>query len=171
MFVRKAGVVGAGTMGGQIAFVIADAGIPVVLRDLSPELVQAGVDEARGLWQARVDAGKLDGPGLDARLRLITPATDLCGFGDIDFVVEAVPERMEVKHAVFSELDAATPGHAILASNTSSLSITQIGEATIRPERVIGFHFCYPASMMRAIEIVEGEDTAPDTIQAAFSFA
>jgi 3-hydroxyacyl-CoA dehydrogenase len=171
MFVRKAGVVGAGTMGGQIAFTIADAGIPVVLRDLSPELVRAGTDEARRLWQIRVEAGKLDADGLEARMALITPATDLAGFGDVDFVVEAVPERMEVKHAVFAELDAATPGHAILASNTSSLSITQIGEVTTRPERVIGFHFFYPASMMRLIEVVEGEDTAPDTIQAAFGFA
>jgi 3-hydroxyacyl-CoA dehydrogenase len=171
MFVRQAGVIGAGTMGGQIAFTIADAGIPVVLRDLSPELVQTGIDEARRLWQARVDAGKLDAAALDTRLRLITPATDLSGFGQVDFVVEAVPERMEVKQAVFGELDAATPGHAILASNTSSLSITEIGAATIRPERVIGFHYFYPASMMRLVEVVEGEATAPATVQAALSFA
>ena len=78
-------------------------------------------------------------------------------------MIEAVPERMEIKQAVFAELDAATPGHAILASNTSSLSITEIGEATLRPDKVVGFHFFYPASVMPLIEIVEGEDTSPET--------
>ena len=74
-------------------------------------------------------------------------------------MVEAVPERMEIKQAVFSELDEVTPGHAILSSNTSSLSITEMGEATSRPEKVVGFHFFYPASVMRLIEVIEGEDT------------
>ena len=82
-------------------------------------------------------------------------------------MIEAVPERMEIKQAVFSELDEATPGHAILASNTSSLSITEIGEATLRPDKVVGFHFFYPASMMRLIEVIEGEDTSDETLQAA----
>ena len=86
-------------------------------------------------------------------------------------MVEAVPERMEIKQAVFAELDAATPGHAILASNTSSLSITEIGEATLRPEKVIGFHYFYPASVMPLIEIVEGEETSAETVTAAVTFA
>src|SRR5207302_3464074 len=77
----------------------------------------------------------------------------------------------DIKHAVFSELDAATPGHAILASNTSSLSITEMGEATLRPEKVIGFHYFYPASIMPLIEIVEGEDTSAETVAAAITFA
>src|SRR6185437_3420353 len=93
------------------------------------------------------------------------------GFGDVDFVVEAVPERMEIKQAVFAELDAATPGHAILASNTSSLSISEIGDATLRPDRVIGFHYFYPASIMPLIEIVEGEETSAETVSAAVTFA
>ena len=86
-------------------------------------------------------------------------------------MIEAVPERMEIKQAVFAELDAVTPGHAILASNTSSLSITEMGEATIRPDKVCGFHFFYPASMMRLIEVIEGEETSEETIQAAANFA
>ena len=86
-------------------------------------------------------------------------------------MIEAVPERMEIKQAVFSELDEVTPGHAILASNTSSLSITEMGEATSRPEQVVGFHFFYPASVMRLIEVIEGEDTSPETAQAAANFA
>ena len=92
-------------------------------------------------------------------------------FGDVDFVIEAVPEKMEIKHAVFEELDAATPGHAILASNTSGLSITEIGDATDRPDKVVGFHFFWPASYMRLIEVIEGEDTSPETVQAAANFA
>ena len=86
-------------------------------------------------------------------------------------MVEAVPERMEIKQSVFAELDAATPGHAILASNTSSLSITEIGEATLRPDKVIGFHYFYPASIMPLIEIVEGEETSAETVAAAVTFA
>ena len=82
-------------------------------------------------------------------------------------MIEAVPERMEIKQAVFAELDAVTPGHAILASNTSSLSITEMGEATSRPDKVVGFHFFYPASVMRLIEVIEGDDTSPETVQAA----
>jgi 3-hydroxyacyl-CoA dehydrogenase len=86
-------------------------------------------------------------------------------------VVGAVPERMEIKQAVFSELDEVTPGHAILASNTSSLSITEMAEATLRPDKVCGFHFFYPASMMRLIEVIEGDDTSDETLQTASNFA
>ena len=86
-------------------------------------------------------------------------------------MIEAVPERMVVKQTVFAELDEATPGHAILSSNTSSLSITEMGEATSRPDKVVGFHYFYPASMMRLIEVVEGDDTSAETAQAAANFA
>ncbi len=89
----------------------------------------------------------------------------------MDFVVEAVPERMEIKQAVFGELDEVTPGHAILASNTSSLSISEMADATGRPDKVVGFHFFYPASMMRLIEVIEGEETSEETLQAATNFA
>ncbi len=89
----------------------------------------------------------------------------------MDFVIEAVPERMEIKQAVFAELDDLTPGHAILASNTSSLSISEMADATGRPEKVVGFHFFYPASMMRLIEVIEGEETSEDTLRATTNFA
>ena len=180
MFVFKAAVVGAGTMGGQIAQTIAAAGIPVVLKDIDDALVQAGLEEARNVTQGQV--GKLAEKGritrrAGARPRsrrssgASTAATSYEGFGEVDFVVEAVPERMEIKQSVFAELDAATPGHAILASNTSSLSITEIGEATLRPDKVIGFHYFYPASIMPLIEIVEGEETSAETVAAAITFA
>jgi enoyl-CoA hydratase/3-hydroxyacyl-CoA dehydrogenase len=179
MFVFKAAVVGAGTMGGQIAQTIAAAGIPVMLKDINDELVQAGLDEARNVTAGQVgklvERGKLTQEQGDAQIEetvgRIHGGTSYEGFGDVDFVIEAVPERMEIKQAVFAELDAATPGHAILASNTSSLSITEIGEATLRPEKVVGFHYFYPASIMPLIEIVEGEETVPETVTAAITFA
>ncbi len=171
MFVFKAAVVGAGTMGGEIAQVIANAEIPVVLKDVDQKFVDVGIDKARSLWQGRVDVGKLDASELERKLALISGATDYEKFGDVDFVVEAVPERMPIKQTVFSELDGVTPGHAVLASNTSSLSITEMGEVTSRPDKVVGFHFFYPASVMRLIEVVQGDDTSPETIQAAANFA
>jgi len=171
MFVFKAGVVGAGTMGGEIAHVIADAGIPVVLKDVNQKFVDQGLEKARSLWQARVDAGKLDPEEQQRKLDLITGTLGYESFGDVDFVVEAVPERIEIKQTVFSELDEVTPGHAILASNTSSLSVTEMALATSRPERVVGFHFFYPASVMRLIEVIEGDETSLGTVQAAVNFA
>ena len=168
MFVFKAAVVGAGTMGGQIAQTIAAAGIPVVLKDIKQELVDAGLEEARNVTQGQisklVEKGKITEEQADAQIEevlgRITGTTTYEGFGDVDFVIEAVPERMEIKQAVFAELDACTPGHAILASNTSSLSITEIGDATLRPDKVVGFHYFYPASIMPLIEIIEGDDTS-----------
>jgi 3-hydroxyacyl-CoA dehydrogenase len=171
VFVFKAAVVGAGTMGGEIAQTIANADIPVVLKDVDQKFVDQGIEKARSVWEVRVDAGKLDPSERDRKLGLITGTTSYEGFGDVDFVIEAVPERMEIKQAVFSELDAVTPGHAILASNTSSLSITEMGDATSRPDKVVGFHFFYPASVMRLIEVIEGDYTDPETVQVATSFA
>src|SRR5205823_6357742 len=179
MFVFKAAVVGAGTMGGQIAQTIAAAGVPVVLKDIDQGLVDAGVAEARNVTKGQSDRlaekGRISQAQAAAQVEevvgRIVGTTTYEGFGEVDFVIEAVPERMEIKQAVFAELDAVTPGHAILASNTSSLSITEIGEATIRPEKVVGFHFFYPASMMRLIEVVEGEDTWEETAQSASNFA
>jgi 3-hydroxyacyl-CoA dehydrogenase len=171
MFVFKAAVVGAGTMGGEIAQTIADSGIPVVLKDVETRFVDQGIEKARSLWQARVDQGKLEPAELERKLALITGTTDYDQFGDVDFAIEAVPERMVVKQTVFAELDQVTPGHAILASNTSSLSITEMGEATSRPDKVVGFHYFYPASLMRLIEVVEGDDTSAETAQAAANFA
>jgi 3-hydroxyacyl-CoA dehydrogenase len=179
VFVFKAAVVGAGTMGGEIAQVIASAGVPVVLKDVEQEFVDTGLEKARQVTEAQLG-------GLVAKEKItkddaerqqeeivgrISGVTGYDGFGDVDFVVEAVPERMEVKQAVFAELDAVTPGHAILASNTSSLSITEMSEATSRPDKVCGFHFFYPASMMRLIEVIEGEDTSDETLQSASTFA
>jgi 3-hydroxyacyl-CoA dehydrogenase len=179
MYVFKAAVVGAGTMGGEIAQVIASSGVDVVLKDVEQKFVDQGLEKAQQVTQAQLG-------GLDKKEKIsqeeadeqageivgrITGTTEYEGFGDVDFVVEAVPERMQIKQSVFAELDAVTPGHAILSSNTSALSISEMGEATSRPDRVVGFHFFYPASMMRLIEVIEGDETSPETVQAAANFA
>jgi enoyl-CoA hydratase / 3-hydroxyacyl-CoA dehydrogenase len=179
VFVFKAAVVGAGTMGGEIAQVIASAGIPVVLKDVKQEFVDLGLKKAEEVTRAQlgglVHKQKISQEQADQQakeiLGRITGTTEYEGFGDVDFVIEAVPERMAIKQAVFAELDALTPGHAILASNTSSLSISEMADATSRPDKVVGFHFFYPASMMRLVEIVEGADTSPETMQTATTFA
>ena len=178
MFVFKAAVVGAGTMGGEIAQVIASSGTPVVLKDVKQEFVDAGLEKAKQVSQGQlgglVAKEKITQEQADAQLEeilgRITGTLDYDAFGDVDFVIEAVPERMEIKQSVFADLDAVTPGHAILASNTSALSITEMAEATLRPDKVVGFHFFYPASMMRLIEVIEGEETSEETLQIASTF-
>jgi 3-hydroxyacyl-CoA dehydrogenase len=179
MFVFKAAVVGAGTMGGEIAQTIAAAGLPVVLKDVEQKFVDQGLEKARQVTQGQlgglVAKEKITQEDADRQLEetvgRITGTTEYEGFGDADFVIEAVPERMPIKQAVFAELDVVTPGHAILASNTSSLSITEMGEATSRPDKVVGFHYFYPASIMRLIEVIEGDETSEETVQAAINFA
>jgi enoyl-CoA hydratase/3-hydroxyacyl-CoA dehydrogenase len=179
MFVSKAAVVGGGTMGGEIAQAIAASDVPVVVKDVEQKFVDAALEKARAVTEGQlarlVKKEKLTQEAADERLAevmgLIEGTTSYERFGDVDFVVEAVPEKMAIKQAVFRELDAATPGHAILASNTSSLSITEIAEATLRPDRVVGFHFFYPASVMPLVEIVAGDDTSQETATAAYNFA
>ena len=178
MFVYKAAVVGAGTMGGEIAQVVASAGVPVLLKDVDQKFVDQGLEKAREVTQGQlgglVTKEKISQEDADRQLEeilgRIDGTTSYEGFGYVDFVIEAVPERMDIKQSVFGELDAVTPGHAILSSNTSSLSISEMAEATTRPDQVVGFHFFYPASVMRLIEVVEGDETSPETAQVAANF-
>src|SRR3954447_4350940 len=166
-------------MGGEIAQAIANADVPVVLKDIDQKFVDAGIEKSREVTERQlgglVKKEKLTQEQADARLAevmgLILGTTSYEEFGDVDFVVEAVPERMEIKQSVFREIDAATPGHAILSSNTSSLSITEIGEATLRADKVVGFHFFYPASVMPLVEVIVGDDTSRETATAAYNFA
>ena len=174
MFVFKAAVVGAGTMGGEIAQVMASADVPVVLKDVDRKFIDQGLEKARQVTEAQlgrlVKKEKLTQEQADAQLEevvgRIQGTTEYEGFGDVDFVVEAVPEKMEVKQAVFGELDAVTPGHAILASNTSSLPISAIAAAARHPARVIGLHFFNPVPVMKLLEIVQGERTDPMVVTA-----
>ncbi len=166
-------------MGGEIAQVIANAEIPVVVKDIEQKFVDAAIEKAHEVTKGQLDRlvskEKMSQEQADARLAevtgLITGTTTYDEFADVDFVIEAVPEKMEIKQAVYAELDAVTPGGAILASNTSSLSITEMGDATLRPDKVVGFHFFYPASVLPLVEVVAGEDTSAETMQAASNFA
>ncbi len=179
MFIFKAAVVGAGTMGGHIAQTIAAAGIPVLLKDIKQEFIDAGITAARQASEAgfkgQIKKGKITEEEAAAKveeiLSRITGTLDYSGFGDVDFVIEAVPERMDIKQSIFQQLDAVTPSHAILATNTSALSVTEIGEATTRPDKVVGFHYFYPAFMMPLVEVIEGEYTSPETVSVAYAFA
>jgi enoyl-CoA hydratase/carnithine racemase len=175
MFVFKAAVVGGGAEGGEIAQAIAAAGIPVLLKGADSESVEAGLARAREVSEkaARklVEQNRLSDAAAGAQVEqivgLIGGTTGYDGFGDVDFAIEAVPEQLELKHRAFADLDAVTPGHAILASSSGTLSITEIGEITLRPDQVVGFHLAGP----RLVEIVEGDDTSPETAQAAANFA
>ena len=166
-------------MGGEIAQVVASAGVPVILKDVEQKFVDQGLEKAREVTQGQlgglVQKEKISQEEADAQLEeilgRIEGTTSYDGFGYVDFVIEAVPERMEIKQAVFAELDATTPGHAILSSNTSSLPISEMADATTRPDQVVGFHFFYPASVMRLIEVVEGAETSPETAQVTANFA
>jgi enoyl-CoA hydratase/3-hydroxyacyl-CoA dehydrogenase len=179
MFVSKAAVVGGGTMGGEIAQAIAAADIPVVVKDIDQKFVDAAVEKARAVTEGQlarlVKEEKLTQEQADARLAevmgLVAGTTTYEGFGDVDFVIEAVPEKMAIKQSVFREIDAVTPGHAILSSNTSSLSITEMAESTLRADKVVGFHFFYPASVMPLVEVIVGEETSQETATAAYNFA
>ena len=165
MFVFKAAVVGAG---GELAQAVAAAGIPVLLKGEGLERAREVSEKATAKL---VEKGRLTEQAAAAEveriLALITPTDTYEGFGDVDFVIEAVEDDVARKHDVFAELDAATPGHAILATSTGELSVTEIGEVTLRPDKVVGFHPAGP----RIVEIVEGDDTSPETAQAAANFA
>jgi len=171
MYIFKAAVVGAGTMGGEIAQVITYAGLPVVLKDIDQEMLERGLAKARAIYQRRVDKGKMSVTDMESKLDLITPTLTYDEFGDVDIVIEAVPEKMEIKKRVFQELDEVCPEQTIFASNTSALSISEMGAATRRPHKVIGMHFFNPASVMKLVEVIPGLDTSQETVDDVVMFA
>lgn len=164
MNVKKAAVIGAGTMGAQIAQVISHAGIPVTLVDLQGESVQRGLETIRKIYQARVDKGKMKAADAEQKISLVVGASNYNGLGEADIVIEAVFEEIEVKRKVLTALDAACPPRTVLASNTSSLSISAIGSVTRRPKQVIGMHFFNPVYAMKLVEVIPGLDTSPETL-------
>jgi 3-hydroxyacyl-CoA dehydrogenase len=162
--VRKAAVVGAGLMGGGIAMVFANAGVPVKLLDVSPEALERGMGIIKKNYATSVGRGSISQEAMDERLGRITPIGDYGDLGDVDLVVEAVFEDMGLKEKIFAQLDRSTPAHAVLGSNTSSLNIDQIAAATSRPDKVIGVHFFSPANVMKLLENVRGAKSSPETI-------
>ncbi|HIQ01390.1 MAG TPA: 3-hydroxyacyl-CoA dehydrogenase [Anaerolineales bacterium] len=170
MYIFKAAVVGAGTMGGEIAQVITYSGLPVVLKDIDQAMLDRGLEKARAIYQRRVDKGKMSVGEMESKLDLITPTLTYDEFEDVDIVIEAVPERMDVKQRVLQELDEVCPEQTIFASNTSALSISEMGAATKRPHKVIGMHFFNPASVMKLVEVIPGLDTGQETVDDVVMF-
>lgn len=171
MYIFKAGVLGAGAMGAEIAQVISFSGLPVVLKDVNDELVNKGLGRIRKIYQSRVDKGKMSSSDLEAKMSLVEGTTSYDAFRDVDIVIEAIPEVMELKRKVFADLDANTPESTIFASNTSALCISEMAAATKRPRKVIGLHFFNPASVMKLVEIIPGLDTSQETVDDVQMFA
>jgi len=169
--IRKAAVVGAGTMGGGIAMNYANAGIPVILKEVSMEVLEKGLATIRKNYSNSVKKGRFSQEVMDQRMALIHPALTWDGFEDADIIVEAVFEGMALKKEVFTELDKIAKPDAILASNTSTLNIDEIASVTSRPEMVIGHHFFSPANVMRLLEIVRGKATSKEVIATSMALA
>jgi 3-hydroxyacyl-CoA dehydrogenase len=162
--VNSAAVVGAGTMGGGIAMVFANAGISVLLREADQAALDRGMATIRKNYENSVKRGRFTQQFMDERLKLIKPTLTYDGFGDVDMVVEAVFEGMALKKEIFGQLDRVCKRGAILASNTSTLNVDEIAHATARPEAVIGTHFFSPANVMRLLEIVRGKASSKEVI-------
>ncbi|WP_405863388.1 3-hydroxyacyl-CoA dehydrogenase family protein [Streptomyces sp. NBC_01515] len=168
---RKLAVIGAGLMGSGIAQVSAQAGWDVVLRDVTDEALKRGTDGIKASYDKFVSKGKLEAHDADAALGRITATTDLDAVADADIVVEAVFEKLEIKHEIFRALDKIAREDAVLASNTSAIPITKIAAVTERPERVVGTHFFSPVPMMGLCELVRGYKTSDETLATAREFA
>jgi 3-hydroxyacyl-CoA dehydrogenase len=170
MYIYKAGVVGAGLMGSGIAQVVSYGGLPVVLKDVSVPLVERGWAAARAVYEARVKKGKMTAEELDKKMALIQATTSYDDFRDVDLVVEAVPEDLELKKTVLRELHQVCPPTTIFATNTSALSVTAMAAACGRPDRMIGLHFFYPAPVMKLVEVVSALQTSAEVVDAGFLF-
>jgi len=171
MVIQRVGVVGCGLMGSGIAEVCARAGYQVTVREVNPELLEHGLGRIEGSLRRAVERGKLDEVAARRAREAVRGTVALRDLASSDLIIEAVVEQMPEKQAVFRELDGLCPPHAIFASNTSSLSITEMASATRRPDRVVGLHFFNPAPVMPLVELVRGLVTADDTVDTAKAFA
>lgn len=169
MKVLKAAVVGAGTMGAGIAQVLSGAGIEVLLKDVSQEFVEKGLTSIKRMYDSRVKKGTLTQTEADYLFANVKGVTTYDGFEDVDLVIEAALETIDVKTAIFKELDRTCPAHAILASNTSALSISEIAATTGRPDKVLGMHFFNPAQTMKLVEVIPGVRTSRQTTEIALN--
>ena len=166
MEIKKIGVIGAGAMGNGIAQMAAQIGCDVVLRDISDTFVQRGIKNIDKFLSRSVEKGKMDAGTKDAALGRIYTTLDLADMKIADLVIEAVIEDLELKRKIFRQLDEVCPAHAILSSNTSSISITKLAAATKRPQQFIGMHFMNPVPMMKLVEVIRGQLTDDTTAQA-----
>jgi 3-hydroxyacyl-CoA dehydrogenase len=169
--ILKAAIIGAGTMGGGIAMAYANAGIPVLLKDVDQAALDKGMAVIRKNYESTVSKGKMTPDAMAKTMSLITPTTTYDGFGDVDIVVEAVFENMDLKKTTFTDLSKVTRPDAILATNTSTLDIDEFAQSSGRPAQVIGHHFFSPANVMKLLEIVRGRDTSTEVIASSLKLA
>ena len=171
MEIKKLGVVGAGTMGNGIAQIAAQIGCEVVMRDVEMRFVEGGMKKVEAFLAKSVEKGKLEAKEKDAILGRIKGTVDMADLKDVDLVVEAVLEDLDLKKSVFKELDEICRPEVILATNTSSMSITEIAASTKRPDKVCGMHFFNPVPLMRLVEIIRGYGTSDETIRITTDLA
>jgi len=169
--VETLGIIGAGQMGNGIAHVAALAGIHVLINDARPEAVVAAIALIAKNTERQVSKGQITAEAREAALARITPAADFTAFGAVDMVIEAATEREEIKKSIFAALTPHLRGDAILATNTSSLSITRLAAGTDRPERFIGMHFFNPVPVMKLVEIIRGIATGQATHETVVALA
>ena len=166
MSIQKVMVIGAGQMGSGIAQVCAMAGFDVILQDLKQEFLDRGMGVIDKNLQRQVDKDRMTSDEKAAIIARLHPSTDIQSASEVDIVIEAAVENMEIKSSIFKQLDEIAPAHTILATNTSSLPITEIAAVTKRPEKVIGMHFMNPVPVMKLVEIIRGLATADEVYQA-----
>jgi len=171
MEIKKVGVVGMGTMGSQIGIVCARGGFQTTMVDLSEELIEKGFSVIKSFLNSQVRKGKMKDEEMGEILSLLSTTTDSTkGLSDVDLVIEAVFEDINVKKKLFKKMDGVCPKEAILGSNTSTLSITEMGAATTRPGRCIGIHFLIPAALTPLVELVRGLETSDETHKIVVDF-
>jgi 3-hydroxybutyryl-CoA dehydrogenase len=170
MEIRRVGVVGLGTMGAGIAQVALQAGNEVVGREVTAELGEQARSKIDHFLTRAVEKGRMEETEKDAAMDRLTTTTDVGDLADADLVIEAIVEELPPKRELFAELDRITRAEAILATNTSALSVSQIAEATERPERVIGMHFFNPAPLLPLVEIVRAERSSDEAVDAAYAW-
>ena len=166
MVIRKVGVVGCGLMGSGIAQVSAQAGFPTVVREVNAAALEKGLGSIRRFLQGGVDKGKMTAESMQQTLGKLEGTTEIAKLADCDLVVEAATENLELKREVLGALDSALKPDGVVASNTSSLSITELGTFTQRPERVIGLHFFNPVPLMKLVEVVRTVRTSDEALEA-----
>jgi 3-hydroxybutyryl-CoA dehydrogenase len=169
--IRKVGVVGLGTMGAGIAQVSVQSGFETVGREVTPELGERGRATIDRYLSRGVEKGRMSEGERDAALGRLTLTTELSDLADCDLVIEAVLEELDLKREVFAELDRVTRPEAVLATNTSALSVAEIAEGTARPERVVGMHFFNPAPVLPLVEVVRTSRSADEAVDAAYAWA
>ena len=169
--IRKVGVIGAGTMGGGISMNFLSAGFPVTIVETNERALERGVGVMRGNYENTAKKGRLTAEQVERNMGLLTPSMSLDELADCDLVIEAVFENMDIKKEIFSSLDRIVKQGAILASNTSYLNVDEIAATTQRPQDVCGMHFFSPANVMRLLEVVKGERTAPDVLETVMQLS